>query len=466
MGLKIAVVGGGSTYTPELVEGIARRADTPARRRAGALRHRPRAARDRRRTRRADAATAGWPGRLTITTDRDAGARRRDFVLVQLRVGGQAARLVGRDAAHRFGAIGQETTGPGGFAKALRTVPVVLDLAEDVARRGAPGCVDRRLHEPGRDRHAGAARRRPPGHRPVQRGDRPPAPVRRASSGSRRTGRARARRPQPPDLDPRGPRRRRRSPAGAARGRTPRMASAAGVAAPSWCGHSARCRPTTCATTTRPPRCSREQRDRRHRAAGGHGHRARAARAVPRPDARSQAGAARAPRRRLLQRGGRAADRVAPRRDAATSRSSTSATTARCRICPTTRSWRCPRASTATARIRCRSRPLRPEMHGLVQAVKAYESWRSRRPSAATADRAQALLANPRADRASRALLSPTSLSCAGSAGGRRPLRRGAIIEVNLAVPAQVSPSRAWRRRFSARRPGSARSKPLPRRAP
>ena len=39
----------------------------------------------------------------------------------------------------RFGCIGQETTGPGGFAKALRTVPVVLELAEETARRGAPG---------------------------------------------------------------------------------------------------------------------------------------------------------------------------------------------------------------------------------------------------------------------------------------------------------------------------------------
>ncbi len=58
---------------------------------------------------------------------------------MQLRVGGQAARFQDETIPPRFGCIGQETTGPGGFAKALRTVPVVLELAEETARRGAPG---------------------------------------------------------------------------------------------------------------------------------------------------------------------------------------------------------------------------------------------------------------------------------------------------------------------------------------
>jgi 6-phospho-beta-glucosidase len=60
-------------------------------------------------------------------------------VLIQLRVGGQAARLVDETLPPTFGVIGQETTGAGGFAKALRTVPVVLELAELTARRAAPG---------------------------------------------------------------------------------------------------------------------------------------------------------------------------------------------------------------------------------------------------------------------------------------------------------------------------------------
>lgn len=80
-----------------------------------------------------------WVGRLTLTADRDAAIDGADFVLIQLRVGGQATRLVDETLPARFGLIGQETTGAGGFAKALRTVPVVLELAELTGRRAAPG---------------------------------------------------------------------------------------------------------------------------------------------------------------------------------------------------------------------------------------------------------------------------------------------------------------------------------------
>lgn len=65
---------------------------------------------------------------LTPTSD-------ASFVLVQLRVGGMAARLLDEEIPLRHGCIGQETTGPGGFAKALRTIPVVLEIAEQKARR-------------------------------------------------------------------------------------------------------------------------------------------------------------------------------------------------------------------------------------------------------------------------------------------------------------------------------------------
>ncbi len=139
MGLKIAVVGGGSTYTPELVQGIVDRAaslpvdelvlhDIEPERLAivGGL-----AERILRRQ--------GWTGRLTVGTDRDAALDGASFVLLQLRVGGQAARFTDETLPLRFGCIGQETTGPGGFAKALRTVPVVMELAEETARRAAPG---------------------------------------------------------------------------------------------------------------------------------------------------------------------------------------------------------------------------------------------------------------------------------------------------------------------------------------
>ncbi|WP_406118118.1 6-phospho-beta-glucosidase [Streptomyces sp. NBC_00989] len=137
--MKITVVGGGSTYTPELIEGFARRArvlpvgelvlhDIDAERLAviGALSRRI-------------LARHGFPGRLTTTTDLAAAVDGAAAVLVQLRVGGQAARLVDETLPNRFGLLGQETTGPGGFAKALRTVPVVLDIAAEVRRRAEPG---------------------------------------------------------------------------------------------------------------------------------------------------------------------------------------------------------------------------------------------------------------------------------------------------------------------------------------
>jgi 6-phospho-beta-glucosidase len=139
VGLKIAVIGGGSTYTPELVQGIADRANSlpvdelvlydidPARLSIVAgLAERI-------------LKRQGWPGRLVASTDRPSTLDGAAFVLVQLRIGGQAARFTDETLPHRFGCIGQETTGPGGFAKALRTVPVVLELAEEVGRRSAAG---------------------------------------------------------------------------------------------------------------------------------------------------------------------------------------------------------------------------------------------------------------------------------------------------------------------------------------
>jgi 6-phospho-beta-glucosidase len=139
MGVKIAVVGGGSTYTPELVDGFARRTDRlpidelvlldPDLQRLEPVAGLTRRMLDR----------IGWAGKLQATSDRAAALEGADFVVFQLRVGGQAARHVDETLPHRFGILGQETTGPGGFAKALRTVPLVLELAEEAARRAAPG---------------------------------------------------------------------------------------------------------------------------------------------------------------------------------------------------------------------------------------------------------------------------------------------------------------------------------------
>ena len=139
MGVKIAVVGGGSTYTPELVEGLEAfsnrvRVDELVLHDIDAVRLEVVGGLAQRMLDRLD-----WTGRLHLTQERAEALDGADFVLFQLRVGGQAARLVDETLPLRFGTLGQETTGAGGFAKALRTVPVILDLAEEAERRAAPG---------------------------------------------------------------------------------------------------------------------------------------------------------------------------------------------------------------------------------------------------------------------------------------------------------------------------------------
>jgi 6-phospho-beta-glucosidase len=137
--VKIAVVGGGSTYTPELIEGFARRSDVlavdelvlqdVAADRLDVVGGLARRILDKQ----------GLGGRLRTTTSLESAVDGAAAVLVQLRVGGQRTRLVDETLPGRFGLLGQETTGPGGFAKALRTVPVVLDIADVVAARARPG---------------------------------------------------------------------------------------------------------------------------------------------------------------------------------------------------------------------------------------------------------------------------------------------------------------------------------------
>jgi 6-phospho-beta-glucosidase len=133
--MKVAVIGAGSTYTPELVSGMselgvselalhdidAARLDVVAGLAQRML--------DRQ----------GFGGRLTRTPELDRAVEGADFVLIQIRVGGQSARLSDETLPLTCGCIGQETTGAGGFAKALRTVPVVLDIAARVRELAAPG---------------------------------------------------------------------------------------------------------------------------------------------------------------------------------------------------------------------------------------------------------------------------------------------------------------------------------------
>ena len=137
--MKIAVVGGGSTYTPELVSGLAgerERLDVtelvlqdidPERLEVVGGLARRMLERD------------GFSGALTLTEDLDRALDGADFVLVQIRVGGQQARLSDETVPLACGCVGQETTGAGGLAKALRTVPVVLSIADRTRALAADG---------------------------------------------------------------------------------------------------------------------------------------------------------------------------------------------------------------------------------------------------------------------------------------------------------------------------------------
>ncbi len=135
--MKLAVVGGGSTYTPELVDGLARLGDVlpveelvlldPDAERLDVVGGFAQRILDER----------GATTRLTLTSDRDAAIDGASAVLLQLRVGGQRARAGDESFPLVCDCVGQETTGAGGLAKALRTVPVVLDIAETVRERAA-----------------------------------------------------------------------------------------------------------------------------------------------------------------------------------------------------------------------------------------------------------------------------------------------------------------------------------------
>jgi 6-phospho-beta-glucosidase len=135
--LKITVVGGGSTYTPELADGLGRLApwvtelvlvDPDATRLAAVG---PVSARIMR--------AHGHPAAVRWTDSLDDGLDGAAAVLIQLRVGGQAARNRDETWPLDYDCVGQETTGAGGLAKALRTVPLVLDIAEQARRRALPG---------------------------------------------------------------------------------------------------------------------------------------------------------------------------------------------------------------------------------------------------------------------------------------------------------------------------------------
>lgn len=136
MTLKLVIVGGGSSYTPEIIEGIIHRHDSfPLTEvvlvdiEAGKEKLEIIGELSRRMIHKANR-----PIHLSWTLDRDKALRNADFVCTQIRVGGLDAREKDERIPLEHGLIGQETNGAGGIFKAFRTVPVLMDLAQDVHR--------------------------------------------------------------------------------------------------------------------------------------------------------------------------------------------------------------------------------------------------------------------------------------------------------------------------------------------
>jgi 6-phospho-beta-glucosidase len=140
MHMKIAVIGGGSTYTPELVNGFLARInslpltelwlmdiDSQRLEVVGGFAQRM-------------AAAKGDPFKVVLTTDQRSAVKGASYVTTQIRVGHMPARVADEYLGLRHGLIGQETTGIGGMAKAMRTIPVLLNLARDMQEL-APGAM-------------------------------------------------------------------------------------------------------------------------------------------------------------------------------------------------------------------------------------------------------------------------------------------------------------------------------------
>lgn len=135
-GLKIVVIGGGSSYTPELIEGLLNRyhempvaslwlVDIEEGKEkveiiAGLARRM--------------IAKAGLPIEVVATLDRESALRDADFVCSQFRAGCLDARISDERISLKYGLIGQETNGLGGFANACRTIPIALEIAADMER--------------------------------------------------------------------------------------------------------------------------------------------------------------------------------------------------------------------------------------------------------------------------------------------------------------------------------------------
>lgn len=134
--LKVVTIGGGSSYTPELIDGFIKRyaelsvtdyylLDIEEGKEkleiVGKLAQRM-------------VQQAGVPMNIHLTLNREEALKDADFVTTQLRVGFLEARITDERIPLKYGVLGQETTGPGGFMKAQRTIPVLLDICRDMEK--------------------------------------------------------------------------------------------------------------------------------------------------------------------------------------------------------------------------------------------------------------------------------------------------------------------------------------------
>jgi 6-phospho-beta-glucosidase len=132
MTMKIAIIGAGSSYTPEIIEELVKLKDRlPVTRLAFMDID----------EQRLEIMTGfcqrfmqhlGHQIEIEATSDRRRAIEDSRFVLTQIRVGGNAQRVLDEKIPLKYGVIGQETTGPGGMFKALRTIPIMLEIARDV----------------------------------------------------------------------------------------------------------------------------------------------------------------------------------------------------------------------------------------------------------------------------------------------------------------------------------------------
>ena len=130
--LKIAIIGAGSSYTPEIIEEIHRRRDRFPATQITFMDINPERLEIMLGFCRRLAAHLGCEIQIEATTDRREAIRDAQFVLTQIRVGGNAQRILDEKIPLKYGVIGQETTGPGGMFKALRTIPPMLEIARDI----------------------------------------------------------------------------------------------------------------------------------------------------------------------------------------------------------------------------------------------------------------------------------------------------------------------------------------------